>query len=79
MGAGLVVVPSMLHPVGYVTGTTLSTNAENTRKQTMIENTYKPLAELKALYRDTEQERRKRAYDDKKLARKLNRMTKVKK
>jgi hypothetical protein len=43
----------------------------------MIENTYKPLAELKALYRETEQDRKKRAYDDKKLSRKLARLSKA--
>jgi hypothetical protein len=45
------------------------------RKQTMIDTTYKPLSDLKELYRETEQVRRKREYDQKKLERKLARMT----
>jgi hypothetical protein len=45
----------------------------------MIKQTYKPFAALKELYRETEQDRRKREYDQKKLERKLSRMTKVKK
>jgi hypothetical protein len=40
----------------------------------MIESTYKPFAELKTKYRETEQARRKREYDQKKLTRKLARM-----
>ncbi|WP_442497660.1 hypothetical protein [Methylobacter sp. sgz302048] len=42
----------------------------------MIKQTYKSLAELKAQYREVEQDRRKREYDQKKLERKLSRMSK---
>jgi hypothetical protein len=45
----------------------------------MIESTYRPLHELKAQFREVEQDRKKREYDQKKLERKLSRMTKVKK
>jgi hypothetical protein len=43
----------------------------------MIESTYRPLHELKAQFREVEQDRKKRAYDDKKLARKLARLSKA--
>jgi hypothetical protein len=39
----------------------------------MIKQTYQPLAELRDQYRELEQARRKREYDQKKLARKLSR------
>jgi hypothetical protein len=42
----------------------------------MIEQTYKSLSDLKELYREEQQDRHKRAYDQKKLERKLSRQLK---